>query len=221
MELLALGLRPFREVWDLQKKLQQGLINAQANDTLILCQHYPVVTNGRSGSEINLLLTKDQLRSIGIEYYEIERGGDVTYHGPGQIVVYPILNLNRYKKDVGWYMRTLETALITTLESFHVPAMQIPGRTGVWTDASSKIASIGVRISRWCTMHGLALNVSDQSGGFRHINPCGFKGINISYAEQFGAIKQEEMAKALIENLRQALIETSNPTSLQTSEVTG
>jgi lipoate-protein ligase B len=178
LEIRRLGLRPYREVWDLQKKLQAELIAGAGRDTLILCRHPAVITLGRSAKSENVLASAEELSRGGVERFEIERGGDVTFHGPGQLVAYPIVNLNFKKRDVGWYMRSLEEMLIRLLARYAVKGQRIDGKTGVWVEscdgAAKKIASIGVRISRWCTMHGAALNVEPDVPGFSLINPCGF-----------------------------------------------
>jgi lipoyl(octanoyl) transferase len=182
-----LGIVPYREVWELQKQLQRSLIDGADQDTILVCQHPPTITAGRATKPENLLTDPESLRSQGIEYYEIERGGDLTYHGPGQIVVYPILNLARYRRDVGWYMRTLEESVIQSCLEYGIVAVRYPGRTGVWIDAGPevsprwrKISSQGVRISRWCTLHGIACNVTETGAGFRQINPCGYTDVGIT-----------------------------------------
>lgn len=186
LRVLELGLKPYREVWDLQKKLQAELIAGTGEQTLIICEHSPVITLGTSAEASNVLAREDELKTHGIEVIKIERGGDVTYHGPGQLVAYPILNLNYYRRDVDWYLRQLEQIIIDTLADCGVTGMRIPGKTGVWTSDTKKIASIGVRLSRWCTMHGLSLNVQDCSVGFNLINPCGFRDIEMTSLEQEG-----------------------------------
>lgn len=192
IEVLYLGRTRYSETWELQKKLQRELIDGIGAEKLLLCEHHPVVTTGKSTKAGNLLISEELLRAKNIELFAVERGGDVTYHGPGQIVGYPILNLNHYRRDVAWYMRTLEQVIIELLQQFGVPGERRDGRTGVWTKPSydgtvspeRKIASIGVRISRWCTMHGFALNVLDCTQGFSNINPCGFTDIEVTSIEQ-------------------------------------
>ena len=181
-------------------------MQGESEETLILCEHDPVITIGRSAKAGNLLASPEDLAKLGIEAIEIERGGDITYHGPGQLVAYPLLNLNNHRRDVGWYLRLLEDVVIDTLQAFGITGLRYPGRTGVWTQVPEnainfellersaqrssqgrprKIASIGVRLSRWCTLHGLALNVHDCRVGFQCINPCGFTDIDVtSMAEE-------------------------------------
>lgn len=206
LKVLRLGKRPYREVWDLQRSLQQALMRGEGEETLILCEHDPVITIGRSAKSGNLIASPEHLAKLGIEAIEIERGGDITYHGPGQLVAYPLLNLNNHRRDVGWYLRLLEDVVIDTLQASGITGLRYPGRTGVWTQVPEnvinfaplegsaprssdgrprKIASIGVRLSRWCTLHGLALNVHDCRVGFQCINPCGFTDIDVtSMAEE-------------------------------------
>ncbi len=198
LDVQRLGLRPYPEIWELQRRLQQELISGSGKDTLLLCQHPEVITIGRSGSRDHILASNEQLTSRGVAVLEVERGGDVTYHGPGQLVAYPIINLTYKRKDVGWYMRTLEEVIIQTMQAFEVVGLRRPGRTGVWTEnrknatdsrllalePNHKIASIGVRISRWCTLHGLALNVANCQSGFQLINPCGFTDIAVTSMEE-------------------------------------
>ncbi len=185
-DFLELGLRPYREIWDLQKKLQGELISGAGSQKIIMCEHPAVITLGTSAEASNVLAKEETLKSRGIEVVKIERGGDVTYHGPGQLVVYPILNLNNYRRDVDWYLRLLEGAIIDTMAEFGISGIRIQGKTGVWTSPTKKIASIGVRFSRWCSMHGLSLNVTNCSDGFDLINPCGFKDIQIASFETEG-----------------------------------
>ena len=174
--LLLLDETPYKQVWELQRSIFQDLIDAKANDTLILCEHPPVFTLGRVTEEANILFTDEVLTKIGAEKFEIERGGDVTFHGPGQLVGYPLLNLSHFKEDLGWYLRSLEEVIIKTLASYHIIGFRITGRTGVWIGESGnerKICAIGVKASHWCTMHGFALNINTDLKFFDHIIPCG------------------------------------------------
>jgi len=202
IQVRRLGLKEYSEVWKLQKELQQALIHKTGGDVLILCEHLPAITLGKSARRENLLAAQKDLEDQGVELFEIERGGDITYHGPGQLIAYPILDLHKRKTDVGWYMRTLEEAVIRTLNGCGIKGLRVPGRTGVWINETTKIASLGVRISRWCTMHGLALNVKDCSRGFALINPCGFKNIQVSWMEK-------ECGRSLNMDEVQNLLETS------------
>src|SRR5207245_11291526 len=148
-----------------------------SRDVLLLLEHPPVVTFGRN-SQVSHLLQPD-----GIDVFEVERGGDVTFHGPGQLVGYPILDLGAYKKDLHWYLRTLEQALIDALAELGIPAERDPGYTGVWT-RRRKIASIGIHVKQWVTWHGFALNVTTDLGSFERIVPCGIPGVVMTSVER-------------------------------------
>jgi lipoyl(octanoyl) transferase len=154
-----------------QRKLGQG------TDHLLFVEHPHVITIGRNGRESNVLVSAEVLKQRGVEVFESDRGGDVTYHGPGQIVAYPIMDLKEWKRDVGAFVRAIEQTLIDTLEEFGIPAFRIPGLAGVWTGskdaASAKIAAVGVHLSRWVSTHGWALNVTTDLACFEYIVPCG------------------------------------------------
>ena len=187
MRLIELGLTPYQQAWDLQRQIFQGVIGGSEEDTLILVEHPHVYTLGRDSDFANLLLSEEKLREIGAEKFEIERGGDVTYHGPGQLVGYPILNLAHFKEDLGWYLRTLEETIIDVLKIYGVRGFRIAGRTGVWVgepEREEKICAIGVRSSRWCTMHGFAFNVNTDLPYFQHIVPCGIKDRGVTSLEK-------------------------------------
>ncbi len=203
LRVIDLGLRPYSTVWELQRDLQQRLILGDAPQTLIVCEHPPVITCGKSARSGSLKAPLARLKELGVDFFQVERGGDYTYHGPGQLVGYPIIDLRESKRDVGWYLRNLEEVIIQTLHTFGVPGRRVSGRTGVWThhgehdktERLQKLASIGVRLSRWCTMHGFALNVLDCSEGFSHIHPCGFHDISMSSMEQEGRVTDLEAVK--------------------------
>ena len=168
IDILDLGVRSYKKVWDLQKELVKKRQNGQINDTLILVEHEPVYTLGKNADENHIL----QHTPRNVKTYQIERGGDVTFHGPGQLVGYPILDLHNYKKSINWYMRGLEQLLIYTLAEFMVAAERKDGLTGVWV-GDEKIAALGVRVTRWITMHGFALNVTPDLTYYSGIIPCG------------------------------------------------
>ncbi len=201
LQVRRLGRVPYAPTWELQRQLQQDLIHERISQTIVFCEHNPAITIGRSGNDRNVLRSREELAGAGVEVFEVERGGDVTYHGPGQLVAYPIIDLKLHRRDVGWYMRSLEEVMIRTLQDFDIKGVRIPGKTGVWTQplenvinfgrlephkslAQRKIAALGVRISRWCTMHGASLNVTDCREGFALINPCGFTDIEVTSLEQ-------------------------------------
>jgi lipoate-protein ligase B len=180
LDVIDLGRKPYREVLELQRTLRLGLLNGTVpNDLLLLVEHEPVYTLGRGTHQESLPLSIDQLRDRGADVVEIERGGDVTWHGPGQLVGYPILNLSRHREDLHWYLRTLEQALINGLGAMEVRAERRPGKTGVWT-AGRKIASIGVHVKQWVTLHGFALNVQPDLDWFTLIVPCGIHGVEMT-----------------------------------------
>ncbi len=173
---ISLLITPYKAVWEMQKGIFAGLLGDTAPDTLILCEHPNVYTLGRATDVTNVLFRDDELQKIGAEKFEIERGGDVTFHGPGQLVGYPLLNLAHFKEDLGWFLRSIEESIILTLKDFAIEGYRIAGRTGVWVklgDGDEKICAIGVKVSRWCTMHGFALNVNTDLSYFDYIIPCG------------------------------------------------
>jgi len=181
MKILALDLGKFKSVacvYDthcLQHRFETVATSAQALHDLLV-EHEPVITLGRTTQASSLPLTAEAIRRQGVGVHEVERGGDVTWHGPGQLVGYPILDLRRMREDLHWYLRSLEDALIDALESIGIPADRNPGYTGVWT-AGRKIASIGVHVKRWVTLHGFALNVVNDLSGFDLIVPCGIQQV--------------------------------------------
>ena len=168
IDILNLGIKPYKEVWDLQKELVEKRRNGQINDTLILVEHEPVYTLGKNADENHILQHSPQ----DVKTYHIERGGDVTFHGPGQLVGYPILDLHNYNKSISWYMRSLEQLIIDTLAEYGITAERKVGLTGVWV-GDEKIAALGVRVTRWVTMHGFALNVTPDLIYYSSIIPCG------------------------------------------------
>jgi lipoyl(octanoyl) transferase len=195
---------PYKEAWNRQKAYVQEALAAPERwtDRLILCEHPPVITLGRNAHAENLLLPRPLLEAQGIEVYEIERGGDVTYHGPGQVVGYPILWLERYKRDITWYMRSLEEVIIRALARWGLQGERIPGHTGVWLlNPPRKIAAMGVKLSRWVSMHGFALNVNTDLKGFSLIVPCGIrdKGVTSMAAELGTPLPLPEVKIALIQ----------------------
>lgn len=185
-----LGRVPYGEALERQQAAVADRLAGRAPDRLLLLEHPPVVTLGRSSDVANLLRPADALRADGVEVFEISRGGDVTYHAPGQLVGYPILDLDAQgRRDVHAHLRRLEAGLIAALESLGVPACRVPGWTGVFVDRTRsavadgperKIASIGVGLRRWVTYHGFALNVSLDLAGFRTIVPCGLRGVEMT-----------------------------------------
>jgi len=195
VELYDLGLRPYREIWSLQKKLQNELIVQKKAllegrsvgdlhcDKLLFVEHPHVYTLGKSGNSAHLLKAVEELSGINAEYIEIDRGGDITYHGPGQIVGYPILDLDNHFTDIHKYLRYLEEIIIRTAADFGIKADRVEGLTGVWV-GDQKICAMGIRCSRWVTMHGFALNVNTDLSYFDHIVPCGIQNRSVSSLSQ-------------------------------------
>lgn len=163
-----LGSSPYQKTWDLQKTLLSQRINNEIEDTVLLVEHEPVYTFGKNADENHLLQNYPE----DVKVFHIERGGDITFHGPGQLVGYPIIDLHNYKKSISWYMRSLENVIIKTLDQYDIEAERKEGLTGVWIN-DEKIAALGVRISRWVTMHGFALNVNTDLHYYDGIIPCG------------------------------------------------
>jgi lipoate-protein ligase B len=172
-----LGLRPYGDVLALQRELRRQRIAGQlTEDVLLLVEHPPVVTLGRGTRASSLPLSPDELTRRGVEVIEVERGGDVTFHGPGQLVGYPILDLRQHRPDLHWYLRSLEDVLMEALGGLGIEADRNPGLTGVWT-AGRKIASIGIHVKQWVTLHGFALNVTTDLDPFDLIVPCGIRQV--------------------------------------------
>ncbi len=200
-----LGRRAYAEVLDLQRRLcrarQDGSLT---EDLLLLVEHDPVVTLGRGTRSSSLPVSSEALEQRGVEVFEVERGGDVTYHGPGQLVGYPILDLAHHRQDLHWYLRAVEEALIRALGALGVPAERHAGLTGVWT-RGRKIASIGIHVKQWVTFHGFALNVSTDLSYFDLIVPCGIPGVTMtSVLRELGRSAPADPATAAREAVVQA-----------------
>ena len=191
IQVQDIGRSDYREAWDYQDELFKKIVDiklANRNSEIekprpgffLFTEHNHVYTLGKSGDLSNLLLSEEQLEKKGISFFKSNRGGDITYHGPGQIVGYPIIDLEAYKPDIRWYMRSLEEVIIRTLDDYGIKGLRSEGETGVWLDVGTpfarKICALGVRTSRWVTMHGFALNVNTDLGFFDHIVPCGIRG---------------------------------------------
>jgi lipoyl(octanoyl) transferase len=173
---IDLGLIGYTEALELQKRVAAARKVGAIEDVLLFCEHPHVITLGRSGKRANLLASENVLRQKGVEYFETTRGGDITYHGPGQIVGYPILNLGAIRRDVVWYVRMLEEAMIRATAEFRIAARRETGKTGIWVGEAGvegKLAAIGIHISRWVTSHGFAYNVASDLHYFELIVPCG------------------------------------------------
>ena len=208
-EVFDLGLIAFSRAWQFQKEVWKAVRNNQIYGALIICHHYPVITLGRLANKNNILISRSELHSRKIPTYEIERGGDVTYHGPGQIIAYPIFNLDYFGKDIHNFLRELEEVVIDLLWDFAVFGRRYPGLTGVWIE-KSKIASIGIAIKNWITYHGLSINIkNDDLVNFSSIRPCGMD-INMTSLESVlgHEIKMDEVKSRLINNFKERFSKT-------------
>jgi lipoyl(octanoyl) transferase len=215
---IDLGLIDYPKAWDYQTRLFNEILAVKSenrnrseqdqvptNNYFVFCEHPHVFTLGKSGDEKNLLIKRDVLASIQATFFPINRGGDITYHGPGQIVVYPVMDLENFFTDIHRYMRTLEEAVILTLHEFGIEAGRIPGLTGVWLDTTRpdrarKICAFGVKTSRWVTLHGLALNVNTNLTYFDYIVPCGIEGKAVtSMQKELGNVQDISVVKKRLE----------------------
>lgn len=225
-----LGLCSYKKAWEIQENLLSQIINQKLNNRknktslvtknhILFVEHPPVITIGKSGDKNNLLINKKQLEDLKIEYFKTNRGGDITFHGPGQIVVYPILDLENFFTDIHKYLRLLEETVILTNNEFNLKTKRSSGDTGVWIDPESqyarKICSIGVKASRWVTMHGFALNVNTDLDYFNHIIPCGIHGKKVTSLKnelnkEISIDRVKTLIKKNFEKLFNAKIEKNN-----------
>ncbi|RKX71569.1 lipoyl(octanoyl) transferase [candidate division WOR-3 bacterium] len=195
MEVIDLGRRGYKEVWELQLQVHKDRVAGRAGDTLILVEHDPVVTIGRSGSIKNLLIPEAELKKRGIELYRIERGGDITYHGPGQLVGYPIFEIKRGFAGIRPFIRMIERVIGKVLADFGIEAEPGP-HPGLWVE-DRKILSIGIAVRSWVSFHGFALNVNNRAQDFAIINPCGHAGmVMTSMQEVLGRMLDWEAVKS-------------------------
>ena len=200
INILDLGRMDYKSSWEFQKNLHKDVLNGNKPDTLILVEHEPVFTLGKNANKDNLL------ERSNVKVFNVERGGDITFHGPGQLVGYPILDLNNYKKNISWFMRTLEQILIECLNTFDIDAHQKKGLTGVWVN-DEKIGAQGVKISRWVTMHGFSLNINTDLSFFEMIVPCGITDCKVTSMKKLLGATQNiqdvkfQIVKAFNENI--------------------
>ena len=186
IKIIDLGFLDYKNSWNYQKELQKKVLIGDCSDSIIFVEHNSVYTFGKNSDKSNLLVSKDSK----IKIYETERGGEITYHGPGQIVCYPILNLKNFKQSVTWYMRALEEVIIETLKLFNIKATRKEGLTGVWVK-DEKIGAQGVKMTKWVTMHGFALNVNTDLRFFNDIIPCGIKDFGVTSIEKIIGKEQD------------------------------
>lgn len=216
-----LGLIDYQQAWDLQENIFSRIVQTKVANRLpenefiptanyiLLCQHPHVYTLGKSGKQENLLVNEKELKEIEATFYKINRGGDITYHGPGQLVGYPILDLENFFTDIHKYLRFLEDAIIKTCAHYGINAGRYPGYTGVWLDADGadarKICAMGVRCSRWVTMHGFAFNINTNLDYFKHIVPCGIddKTVTSLQLELGHPLDMAEVQKIFLANFKE------------------
>ena len=210
--IVDVGLIGYAEAWELQKRLVAARNAGAIADVLLLCEHPHVITLGRNGKREHLLASELVLRQKGVEFHSSDRGGDITYHGPGQLVGYPILNLGAIRKDVVWYVRMLEELMIRVTAEFGITSERVAGKTGIWVRGKNnlnapgvteeKLGAIGVHISRWITSHGFAYNVSTDLRYFDLIVPCGITGRKATSLEKIlgRAVTRKEVVQPLVRN---------------------
>jgi lipoyl(octanoyl) transferase len=238
--IVDVGLIEYAEAWELQKRLVAARKAGTMEDVLLLCEHPHVITLGRNGKREHLLASELVLRQKGVEFHASDRGGDITYHGPGQLVGYPILNLSAIRKDVVWYVRMLEEVMIRATAEFGISAERVTGKTGIWVRGTSdsnapglteeKLGAIGVHISRWVTSHGFAYNLSTDLRYFDLIVPCGISGRKATSLEKIlgRAVTRKELVQPVVRNFGEVfgleMRETSRDdllAQLQTQELSG
>lgn len=203
LKVYKIGLVPYRKALELQMMLLEMRKNGEIGDTLLLLEHPPTFTIGRKGNKGHLLINERYLSERGIHFEEISRGGDITFHGPGQLVGYPIMDLNTKGRDVHKYLRGLEELIVLVLKDFGIEANRIDGLTGVWVEGH-KIASIGVGVKRWVTYHGFALNVNTELSYFDMIVPCGIPDVKMTSLAR--RLKQKEEIQ--IEDVEEAVVKS-------------
>lgn len=216
-KLINLGVIPYKEAWDLQEELLRKAIdkkihskdNSNVENVVLICRHPHVYTLGKHGHSENLLYNKKELEENGIEFYITNRGGDITYHGPGQLVVYPVLDLEQFGSSIHLYLRNLEEVVIRTLSEYGILGERVEGATGVWLDSDSlqsrKICAMGIRCSRWISIHGLALNVNTDLSYFQNIVPCGIsnKGVTSINRELGKLVDENQLIEVFLEKFKE------------------
>ena len=223
--IVDVGLIGYAKAWELQKRLVAARKTGAIQNVLLICDHPHVITLGRNGKREHLLVSEQVLRQKGVEFHSSDRGGDITYHGPGQLVGYPILNLGAIRKDVVWYVRMLEEVMIRVTAKFGIHAERMTGKTGIWVrdtkdsnvpgSTEEKLGAIGVHISRWVTSHGFAYNVSTDLRYFDLIVPCGISGRKATSLEKIleRAVARQEALQPLVRNFGEVfeleMLETS------------
>lgn len=204
MNVVDWGLIDFQEAWRRQREVADAILHDGAPDTLVLCEHPAVITLGRVTKQGSVITPADLLRHRGIDVVEINRGGEATVHNPGQLVGYPIFNLQRSTPDLHWFLRSIEGAVIDTLAAYDIHADRVDGLTGVWVEQQRKICAIGIHCSRWITTHGFALNVSNNLDLFQEIIPCGItdRGVTSIEREAKSAVDINQVKTGIEESFR-------------------
>ena len=204
MNIIDLGQKDYKEVWDLQKKIHAKRVENKIENTLLLVEHEPVITMGKSGKVENLLFTAGALKEKGISYYKIERGGDVTYHGPGQLVGYPIFNVKEGLAGIKPFVYKMEDAIIKTLSDFNIAGEKQDKMIGVWAEGK-KICSIGIAVKKWVSFHGFALNVNTDLEHFNFIIPCGLKNVTMTSMQAITGkeLAFDEVKKSIVKSFSQ------------------
>src|ERR1700688_3807274 len=225
--IVDVGLIGYAEAWELQKRLVTARKNGAIEDVLLLCEHPHVITLGRNGKREHLLASEQVLRQKGVEFHSSDRGGDITYHGPGHLVGYPILNLGAIRKDVVWYVRMLEETMIRSTAEFGITAERVTGKSGIWVQNTSgsnvpasteeKLGAIGVHLSRWVTSHGFAYDVSTDLRYFDLIVPCGIAGRKATSLEKLlgHSVDSREVAARLTQHFGEVFNLDMQPASLE------
>lgn len=211
VHLIDAGTTSYKDMWDYQERLLQQSVQDKREgrvpvNYLILTEHNPVYTLGKNGKAEHVLISEEERQAKGIAYYHINRGGDITYHGPGQLVGYPIFDLDQFRTDLGWYLRNLEEVIIRTMAGYGLHGDRSSGETGVWLDPQvkgkeRKICAMGIRCSRWVTMHGFAFNINNDLSYFDYIVPCGIRGKAVaSLAGELGhAVPMQEVKERVLQ----------------------
>ena len=201
LQVLDLGIRSYKEAWDIQKQLHAHRVAQKIPNTLILVEHDPVITMGKSGQDSNVLFPVELLKEKGVDYFQVERGGDVTFHGPGQLVGYPIFNVRDGLAGVKPYIHGVEDAIIATLGEHDIKAHKKEKMIGVWT-ANGKVCSVGVAVKKWVSFHGFALNVNTDLSYFDLIVPCGLKNVEMTSMQEIlgKEVSMERVKKCVVRN---------------------
>jgi len=184
MEVVDWGCIDFSEAWHRQREIADAILVANHPDTLVLCEHFPVITRGRLTQQSAVLESIEQLEGRGVSVLNIDRGGEATVHNPGQLVGYPIVHLERHRTDLHWFLRAIEQCIIDVLHDFEIQAGRVEGKTGVWINGDRKVCAIGIHCRKWVTTHGFALNVCNDLSLFQSIIPCGIRDKGVTSMEQ-------------------------------------